>query len=277
MMRTAGRNIGRSLAAGALAWMAMGCFASVAQVSEVRDELNAVRAESAASDSVRTIQLVEVLSTLRAINDSISLISGRLSRVRADAQGDVRALRQEVSQVQAMSGQAEQRLQEMRAQIELRNRQAAVRAAATEPPLAGDTVPVMPTPASPVPDEPGPNELLQLGRDQLSRGGNRAARAAFADLLAKYPDSELAPDAQFYIAEAHAAEGTRVAADSAYALVVSKYGESSRAPTALYKRGVLSQTSGRVTVAKRHFNELVRKYPASAEAELARERLRLMT
>ncbi|HVF40650.1 MAG TPA: tol-pal system protein YbgF [Gemmatimonadaceae bacterium] len=267
----------RTLAIGVLAVVSTGCFASVAQVDELRDELNTVRAENAAADSVRAFQLVQVLSTLRAINDSISFISTRINRVRADTQGDIRGLRQEVNQMQAISGQSQQRLQEMRAALEQRNRATSTPAPATVSAQPADTVAATPAAPDTGSQTPGPNELFQLGRDQLSRGGNRAARAAFADLLSRYPDSDLAPDAQFYIAEAHAAERNTAQADSAYALVVSKHGESPRAPTALYKRGVMQQTAGRAAAARRHFNELIRRYPSSDEAELARERLRLLT
>jgi TolA-binding protein len=44
----------------------------------------------------------------------------------------------------------------------------------------------------------------------------------------------------------------------------------------LYKRGVLAQGARRTTTAKRLYNELIQKYPSSDEAELARERLRVM-
>jgi TolA-binding protein len=58
--------------------------------------------------------------------------------------------------------------------------------------------------------------------------------------------------------------------------VVTKYADSPRAPTALYKRGVMAQTARRTTTAKRLYNELIKTYPSSDEAELARERLRVL-
>jgi tol-pal system protein YbgF len=177
-------------------------------------------------------------------------------------------MRQEVNQVLEVTGQSERRIREMREQIDRRTR-------AAEPPPApvanGDTT----TPA-PVNTGPAADELLQIGRDQLSRGGNSAARAAFTDLLTRFPESEQAVEAQFFLAEAHAAEGSTAAADSAYARVVTKYPTSTRAPTALYKRGVLAQTAGRRTAARRLFNTLIADYATSDEAELARERLRVM-
>jgi len=107
--------------------------------------------------------------------------------------------------------------------------------------------------------------------------GKAAARSAFADLLTKYPDSDLAPDAQFYLAEALAAEGKTSSADTAYATVVKKYPQSLRAATAMYKRGVAQQKGGKTATARKTFNDLIKMFPESDEAALARERLRAMS
>jgi tol-pal system protein YbgF len=244
-----------------------GCFASLSQLDEVNQQVNMNREEAAASDSVRALQLVQILSTLRAMNDSIASLNLRVTRLRAETQADVRGIRQEVTQALEVIARSEGRLKELRDQIDRRARQTP----ATPSAPAGDTVT-----AATVPAAPGPDELLAIGRDQLLRGGNSAARAALTDLLTRYPDAPQAADAQFYIAESHAAEGSTAAADSAYLIVVTKYGSSPRAPTAFYKRGVMAQTAGRRTAARRMFNDLIAQYPSSDEAELARERLRVM-
>lgn len=244
-----------------------GCFASKNDLDLLREEVNTLRRETLAADSVRAMQMVQMLSTMRAVNDTLGAIVTRLIRVRAESQAGMRELRDQIMQVQEATGQSQQRLQEMRAAIEQRIR-------ATPPPPApaapGDTT-------KPVVDSPGPNELFQLGRDQLSRRGYSAARAAFADLLVRYPESELAGDAQFFMAEALAGEGKTAAADSAYAVVVAKYPTSLRAATALYKRGVAQQKAGRTATAKKTFSDVIRLFPESDEAALARERLRAMT
>jgi len=257
------------------------CFASTAQLDEVRDDVSATRAEAAASDSVRAVQLVQILSALRDMSDSLTALNQRITRVRAETQADVRGMRETVNQVLEVSGQSEARIRELKSQIDARMRaaQAVVPPPAPAPTSApADTTGAAPaaSTAPPVDDAPSAEDLYRIGRDQLTRGGNSAARAALTDLLKRYPDSELAADAQFLIAEAYAAEGTSASADSAYAAVVSKYGDSPRAPTALYKRGVLAQTARRTTTAKRLYNELIKKYPSSDEAELARERLRII-
>jgi tol-pal system protein YbgF len=255
-----------------LAAMLSGCFATTSQLEALREDVLQQRAEADANDSIRAVQLVQILTTLRTVTDSVSGFSLRLNRMNAQSQADMRELKQQVAGISEITGQSQERLQQLRAQLEQRSKQV--------PPPAARAVPAADTlgaaPAAPPPDAPGPNELFQIGRDQLTRGGNSAARAAFADLLQRFPDSELAADAQFYIAEAFAAEGSAAPADSAYATVVAKYPQSPRAPTSLYKRGFLAQSAGRITAARRLYNDLIRKYPDSDEAELARERLRVL-
>ena len=281
-MQAAGLRFAKSAAVTVLVVASAGCFASTAQLDEVRDDVSTARAESATADSVRAVQLVQILSTLRDLEDSIGALNQRMTRLRAETQADVRGMRQTVSQIAEVSGQSEARLKELRSQIDSRIKQVPPATAPASPP-ADTLVPepqttTAPQTASPPPAEEGPDaeELYRIGRDQLTRGGNTAARAALSDLLKRFPDSELAPDAQFLMGEAFSAERKVAAADSAYSIVVTKYPDSPRAPTALYKRGVLAQSARRTTTAKRLYNELIQKYPSSDEAELARERLRVM-
>ncbi len=272
MIQSAASRLVKAAVVALIAATTSGCFASLSQLDEVNQEVAQTRAESAASDSVRSMQVVQLLSTLRALSDSVASLSSRITRLRAETQAEVRGMRQEVNQILEVTGQSETRLRELRSQIDARIR--STPPPAPPPPAASpDTTGAAPAPVEEAPDA---TELLQIGRDQLTRGGNSAARAAFSDLLRRYPDSELAADAQFFIGEAFAAEGTITAADSAYARVVSRYAESPRAPTSLYKRGGLAQSARRTTAAKRLYNELIRRYPSSDEAELARERLRVL-
>lgn len=250
-----------------------GCFASKNDVAQLREEMNALRSETATVDSVRSMQMVQLLSSLRAMNDTLGSITTRITRVRSESQSSMRDLSNQLVQLQDATGQSQLRIQEMRAAIEQRNRAVPP----PPPPVTDTTRRDTANVAAPVDDGPGPNELFQLGRDQLARGANSAARSAFADFLKKYPDSELAPDAQFYLAEALAAEGKISAADTAYATVVKKYPASLRAATAMYKRGVAQQKGGKTATAKKTFNDLIKTFPESDEAALARERLRTMS
>ena len=135
-----------------------------------------------------------------------------------------------------LTGQSQRRLQELRSSLEQRNQEMET----AVPPPAG-TAPGAPgtttgTAAPPAPAGPGPNQLFQLSLDQLRRGSVGTARAGFQELLRQYPTADIAPDAQFYLAEALNAEGNTAAADTAYATVVARWPESPRAPTARRSR-----------------------------------------
>jgi tol-pal system protein YbgF len=120
---------------------------------------------------------------------------------------------------------------------------------------------------------PGPAQLLQAGRDQLLKGGNVAARAAFSQLISTYPRSDLVPEAMFYTAQAYAAERNADAADKEYASLITRYPNSPRVPTAMYKRALQMQATKKTADAKRLFQEIIKRFPRSDEAALADERL----
>ena len=234
------------------------CLASKADFQSLQTDVRVMRIEQAQSDSLNRVLIERVAQQLKAATDSLGLVADRVARIRTDNQGAMAAMQQQLLQIQELTGQSEQRLQEVRASLEEKSQQLAV--------ARGDTAAAS--------GAAGPNQVFQIGRDQLLKGSNAAARAAFQDLVSKFPTSSLAPDAEFYIGETYAAEGNAQAADSVYARVTAKYPRAPRAATALYKRAVAAQADGRTRAAEQLFQELIKKYPASDEAALARERSR---
>ena len=243
------------------------CFATQGDVRVLQTDVATMRVERARTDSVMREQLSQVVGAMGGVSDSMRALSARMLRFQGDIRDDLFAFGQQLIMIQELTGQSQRRLQELRSSLEERQQQlAADRAAA-----AGDTAAVAQTAAM-----PGPNQLFQSSLDQLRRGSAGAARTGFVELLRLYPTSDVADDAQFYLAEAFSAEGNLAAADSAYAIVVAQYSDSPRAPTALYKRALSFEARGNGTAAKAALNELIQRYPRSDEATLARDRLRTM-
>lgn len=235
-----------------------GCMATKSDVTVLQQDIMLVRAEAAQSDSARRSEIQRVMRSMQSLTDSVSAVATRLIRLRTDMQGRVTAVEEDTRRLQELAGQSQARMQELRAAVE--SRPVAAPAGTTSP---GDPAPV-----------PGPNQLYQLGRDQLLRGSTAAARTAFEDLLARYPDADVAAEAQFYIGETHAAEGNVEAADAAYARVASAYPRSPRAATATYKRAVAAEGARRTREARQLYNDVITRFPRSDEAALARDRLR---
>src|SRR5829696_5845122 len=117
MVRVAAR-LAKGALVTTLAVSSAACFASAASLDEVRDDVASTRAETATADSVRSIQLVQMLTSLRDMSDSIASLSQRITRVRAETQADVRGMRESVNQILEVTGQSEARLRELRSQID---------------------------------------------------------------------------------------------------------------------------------------------------------------
>lgn len=254
------------LAPVALALATGACFATRSDVRILQEDVASARAAMLKADSTRAAQIAEVATTLGQVNDSVRSANARITRMQANAQGDLRTIQEQLIQILELTGASQQRLIELRTQIEERNNQMVP---VPGPPVPGDT-----TARSSQPGGPGPATLYKLAFDQMSRGSHGTARSGFQDLLTQYPTSDLAPDAQYYIGETFQAEGNSVAADSVYNLVVTTYPKATRAATALYKHGLFLQKAKRDGEARKVFQSVIDKYPRSDEADLAREQLR---
>ncbi len=241
----------------ALPLILAGCIASKSDVTVLQQDIMLVRSEAAQSDSARRQDIQRVMRSMQSLTDSVSAVATRLTRLRVDVQGRFSAIEEDTRRLQELAGQSQSRMQELRAAVESRTAAQAPAPSAGAPPVV-----------------PGPNQLYQLGRDQLLRGSTAAARTAFEDLLARYPESDVAAEAQFYIGETHAAEGNVQQADQAYARVATAYPQSPRAATATYKRAVAAEGARRTREARQLYNEVISKFPRSDEAALARDRLR---
>jgi tol-pal system protein YbgF len=249
---------------GLVTLAANGCFFATKQdIDRLQQDIVGTRATSNAVDSVQRAQLIEVSRTVRSLDDSIASISRRLAAMRTASESDMTAMREDISQLQDLSGQSEQRLRDMRATLEEKRQADAA---------AVDTTGAAEAPAS----GPGPLQLLQAGRDQLLKGGNVSARAAFKDLITKYPTSEYVPEAMFYTAQAYAAERNMDAADAQYSQLITKYPKSPRVPTAMYKRALQLQATKKTAEAKKLYQDIIKRFPRSDEAALADERLQAL-
>ena len=241
-------------------------FATKQDIDRLQADIVGTRASTSAADSVQRVQLIEVSRSVKTLSDSISVLSRRLAAMRTASESDMTAMRENIAQLQDLSGQSEQRLRDMRATLEEKRQQQEAS------PTISDTTGAATTPAT----GPGPLQLLQAGRDQLLKGGNASARSAFNELITKYPKSEYVPEAMFYTAQAYAAERNLTAADAEYSSLIAKYPMSPRVPTAMYKRALQLQAAKKNAEAKRVYQDIIKRFPRSDEAALADERLQSM-
>lgn len=241
------------------------CVATRGDIRLLQDEMRALRSSVATADTARRAQADSILLTVGRANDSLRALSARVARVQsaqADATGTLYDIGRQLLTIGELTGQSQRRLQELRASLENRAQEAA--SAVQDTAAAGGTA------------IPGPNALLEMGRDQLARGSPRAAREALDTLIVRYPTADVIPAAMFFVAEAYAQEGNRQAADSVYTAVATRFPRSDRAPTALYKLALARRDAGQRAAAQTLLERIIRDYPRTDEAVFAREQLRVM-
>ena len=251
-----------------------GCFATRNDVRVVQTDVASLRMEMVRADAAQAESLKVVQRLLHAASDSLTRVSARTVAIQGDVRGESRQIREQLLQIQSLLGQSQVNILRLRQELERAAPMTPPPAAVppgTVPPPGGTATPPVDTAAAS--QGPGPAQLLVNGQDLLRAGSASTARLAFQELLTKFPDSDLAPDAQFFIGESFVRERNPSAADAAYAAVVAKYPDSKRAPTALYKRADVLIGQRNIAQARPLLQQVIDRYPKSVEAELAADRL----
>jgi len=253
-----------------VAGAAAGCV-SKSDVQMVQGEVALLRAETLRRDSTRAAQLTEVIQMQQRIMDSLTSSRRAVGQLKGDIASDLYNIQQQLVQLQELTGQSQQRLSELRTQLEARGAQIETGAPAAGPALA----PVDSAQPAAGAANASVDQMYEASLAQLRRGSTSTARLGLRELLRTYPTSSRAPDALYFIGQSFAAENPDSAA-SYYQQVVDGYSTSARAPSALYNLGLLAERRKDTAKAKDAYQRVVAKYPQSDEAALARDRLKAL-
>jgi tol-pal system protein YbgF len=232
-------------------------------VRRVEDQVAELKAETARADSARAVLLDQVLLFQQRLLDSLHVLQRRVSMFQGDVRSDMTDVQRQLVQIQELAGQSQQRLSELRGQLDQRLRQNVVPGV----PATGDTGRAAAGAA-----DITAQELYNLSLQQLRRGSPVTARAGFSKLLTDHPTHLLAADAQFFIGETWEETDSDSAA-AAYELVIRHHPDSRHAPTALYRLGLLAERRGDQRAAEVYYTRVIAGYPRSEEAQLARTKL----
>ncbi len=247
------------LGAGVAAGLS-GCVTK-GDVQQVQDDIALFKAESARRDSARAAQLTQVIQLQQRVMDSLTTSRKAVSQLRGDLASDLYNIQQQLVQLQELTGQSQQRLSELRTQLEARGEQIS----STAP---GDT-------ATPAAAAASADQMYEASLAQLRRGSTSTARQGLREMLRTYPTSARAGDALYFIGQSFAAESPDSAA-AYYEQVVQKHPSSSRAGSALYNLGLVAERRKETRKAREAYQRVVQKYPQSDEAALARDRLKAL-
>ncbi len=124
---------------------------------------------------------------------------------------------------------------------------------------------------------PPPDVLYNNALRDYNGGKNDLATQEFGDYVKYYPDTDLAGNADFYLAEIEFKAGDYQKAIANYDLVVQNFPSGNKAAAAQLKKGFALLELGRKDDGEQELKRVIQRYPRTNEAVQARDRLRKST
>jgi tol-pal system protein YbgF len=119
----------------------------------------------------------------------------------------------------------------------------------------------------------GEMRAYQAALDQFKLGNYPLAVSAMQGFLVTYPNSTLAPNAQYWIGMAHSGQRDYKSAIAAQRKLLASWPESEKAPDALLSIASSQETMGDRKNAQKTLEEVIQRYPKSSAAASAKQRL----
>lgn len=122
---------------------------------------------------------------------------------------------------------------------------------------------------------PAEEKAYQQAFEMLTQQRSYAeARKAFKSFLARYPDGQLADNAQYWLGEASYVTRDFDAALTDFSTVLARYPQSSKVPSAMLKIGYIEFEKQQYAKSRQTLDKLINDYPGTSESRLASEFIR---
>jgi len=227
------------------------------------------------NDTRRTADQVATMqdTVSNGVAKSLAPVAGMGGRV--DAMGDdVRALKDALADLSGRLERMDAKLTDLKNQLQIIQ---------SPPPAPG----VITTPGSGGPPQAGltPGSIpAGMSADRsytdavrdLQTGKTDLARSEFAQYLTYFPNTELAPKAQYYLGEIDYNRGDFTNAVKNFDLVLEHYPENPKTADAHLMKGLALLKSNRRSNAVQEFRVLVTNYPRTDQARKALQQLRTL-
>ena len=118
------------------------------------------------------------------------------------------------------------------------------------------------------------DEIYRMAKQAFDQGDSDAARKKFQELIQRFPKSERADNAQFWIGEIYYREKWYEKAILEYQKVIEKYPKGNKVPASLLKQGLAFFNLGDKSNSRLILEELIKKYPKSNEAKIAKDKVK---
>jgi tol-pal system protein YbgF len=217
-----------------------------------------------AADKASTAMAVMQTTINERLGEQSKAVGGTVAGVgnKVDQMADeFRAVKESIADLGVRMGKLDAKL------AELSNTVRTIQAPPAAPPGGG----LAPTGAA-----PSATGTYESAIRDYNGGKMDLAMQEFQEYLKYYPQTDFAPNAQFYIGEIYLRQNDAENAIKAYDAVLERYPENNKTPDARYMKAKALFQAGQKTAAQKEYCEVVKRYPDSDVATKAKSALRGM-
>ncbi len=207
-----------------------------------------------------TDNMNKVTSSINNLQKSLNAQQTDFGQKNDQVSGQIQALNDSIDELKARMAKMSKQLDDMQASGQN---------------LANPAGPGQPAPgAQPQAQAPPPDVLYNNALRDYNAAKNELAAQEFADYLKFYATTELAGNAQYYLADIEYRQGNFQQAVADYDKVLEQYPGGNKAAAAQLKKGMALLQLGQRDAGVKELQSLVQRYPRSMEADQARAQLK---
>ena len=239
------------------------------QVQALQDQIARLQQSNDERFGAMRSLLEQNTDTLNRLANSLDAVSHSLQTTTTDqgskidqVSSQVQSLHDSVDELKARLAKVSKQLDDMSA--------AQQNLQAPQPGQPGTATPQQPPQAA----APPPDVLYNNAISDYNGAKYNLAAQEFADYLKYYGNTDLAGNAQYYIADIEYKQGNYQQAVQDYDKVIEQYPSGNKAAAAQLKKGYAYINLDQRDAGVRELRALIARYPRSLEAQQARDRLR---
>jgi tol-pal system protein YbgF len=232
------------------------------QVQALQDQMSRMQQSFDERMGVMKNLVEQDTDTVNKVATAVANLQAALEKQQADSggkvdqvSGQIQALNDTMDELKVRLGKLSKQLEDMQA---AQQNLATQQAQATAPPSQA----------------PPPDILYNNALRDYNAGNNDVATQEFSDYIKYYPNTDLAGNSYFYLAEIQFKQGKYQQAVQSYDQVLQNFPSGNKAAAAQLKKGLALVQLGQRDDGIRELKHVVQRYPRSNEALQAKEALR---
>lgn len=240
------------------------------QVQALQDQIARLQQSNDERFGAMRSLLEQNTDTLNRLANSLDAVSHSLQTTTTDQGGKIDQVSAQVQSLHDSVDELKARLAKVSKQLDdMAAAQQNLQAAPQNSQPGATTPPPQPQAAAPPPDVLYNNALSDYNGAKYN-----LASQEFSDYIKYYGNTDLAGNAQYYIADIEYRQGNYQQAVQDYDKVIEQYPSGNKASAAQLKKGYALINLDQRDAGIRELRALIARYPRSLEAQQARDRLR---